>query len=186
MAKILTQLDILSKNVMGAGTRGVNVVGVRSTNLEKMKVEALYREEVNFLANQRGGYHSNPRQGGNQGWVRDEGWKDRDGEWRDQNPNWKDREKDRYVPPHGWQKPKESECGRSEDMLLRILNKVKGSEKMLKGMKEDVSTLNQTVTSHLVSIKQLETQMGHISSYLNPRQKGGLPSDTMTNPKSEV
>ncbi|WMV58693.1 hypothetical protein MTR67_052078 [Solanum verrucosum] len=37
MAKIMTQLDILSKNVVGVGARGVNVVGVRGANLEKMK-----------------------------------------------------------------------------------------------------------------------------------------------------
>uniref|UniRef100_M1DMW2 Integrase core domain containing protein n=1 Tax=Solanum tuberosum TaxID=4113 RepID=M1DMW2_SOLTU len=139
-----------------------------------MKFEALYNEEINFLANQGGIYRSNyPRQGGNKGWARDEGWKDRDREWIDCNPNWKDGEKDRYVPPHEGQKPKDSEGGRSEDMLSRIINKLEGSEKMLKGMKEDVSTLSQIVTSHSVSIKQLETQMGHISSHLNPRQQGG-------------
>ncbi|WMV58714.1 hypothetical protein MTR67_052099 [Solanum verrucosum] len=123
-----------------------------------MKFEALYNEKVNFLANQGGGYRSNyPRQGGNQGWARDEGWKDRDHEWRHQNPNWKDGENDRYVPPHKRQKPTDSNGGRSEDMLSRILNKFEGSDKMLKGMKENISTLSQTITAHSVSIKQLET-----------------------------
>uniref|UniRef100_M1AX07 Integrase core domain containing protein n=1 Tax=Solanum tuberosum TaxID=4113 RepID=M1AX07_SOLTU len=86
MAKIMTQLDILSKNVMGAGARGVNAEGVGCANPEEANFEALYNEEVNFLANQCGGYHSNyPMQGCNQGWARDEGWKDH--EWRDRNPN---------------------------------------------------------------------------------------------------
>ena len=71
-------------------------------------------------------------------------------------------------------------------MLSHILSKVERLEKILKGMKEDVSTLNQTVTSHLVATKKSETQMCHISSYLNPRQQGGLPSDTIANPKSET
>uniref|UniRef100_M1D8X1 Putative plant transposon protein domain-containing protein n=1 Tax=Solanum tuberosum TaxID=4113 RepID=M1D8X1_SOLTU len=59
MSKIMTQLHILSKNVMGAGARDVNVRGVECTNLEEAKFEALYSEEVNFLANQGGGYRSN-------------------------------------------------------------------------------------------------------------------------------
>uniref|UniRef100_M1DL69 Putative plant transposon protein domain-containing protein n=1 Tax=Solanum tuberosum TaxID=4113 RepID=M1DL69_SOLTU len=59
MAKIMTQLDILSKNVVGAGTRGVNVVGVGCPNPDESKFEALYNEKVNFLANQGGGYRSN-------------------------------------------------------------------------------------------------------------------------------
>ncbi|KAK4723998.1 hypothetical protein R3W88_026777 [Solanum pinnatisectum] len=189
MAKMMTLLDILAKNVIGAGVRSVNVVGVGCVNLDEAKFELLYNEEVKFLVNQGGGYHANYlRLGGNQGWNRDEGWSDLDREWRDHNATWKEREgeKDRYVPPHECQKPKDSEGGRTEDMLSPILNKVKGSDKVLKEMKEDVLTLNQTVASHSISIKQLDTQMGQITSHLNPRQLGELPSDIMANPKNEV
>uniref|UniRef100_M1DKD0 Uncharacterized protein n=1 Tax=Solanum tuberosum TaxID=4113 RepID=M1DKD0_SOLTU len=49
MAKIMTQLDILSKNVMGAGARGVDVMGVGDANPEEMKFEALYNEEMKVL-----------------------------------------------------------------------------------------------------------------------------------------
>ena len=83
--------------------------------------------------------------------------------------NKKDLEKDRYVLPYEWKKPKDSKGGKSDDMLSHILNKFTGSDKMLTSMKEDVSTLTKIVTSHLVSIKQLNTQECHSSSYVNPR-----------------
>ncbi|WMV37774.1 hypothetical protein MTR67_031159, partial [Solanum verrucosum] len=139
------------------------------------------------VANQGGGYRENyPRPGGNKGWNRDESCRNREKQWYDHNASWKEieGEKDMYVPPHKRQKPKDTEGGRTKDMLSRILNKVEGSDKVLKEMKKDVSTLNQTMTYHSVFIKQLEIQMAQISSHLNPRQKGGLPSDTMANPKN--
>ena len=73
------------------------------------------------------------RKGDNQGWNKDEGWKDRDREWRDRkNPTCKerDRENDRYVSPHEFQKPMNSEGGRSENMISCI--KVEGSDNILK------------------------------------------------------
>ena len=51
MEKMKTQLDILSKKVMGAGARSVNAMGVRCVNPDEAKFEALHNEEVNFLAN---------------------------------------------------------------------------------------------------------------------------------------
>jgi len=70
-AKIMTKLDILSKNVRGAGARAVNVMGVGCVNPDEAKFEVLYNEEVNFLANQGSDYRSNySRQGGNTGeWL---------------------------------------------------------------------------------------------------------------------
>uniref|UniRef100_M1DT25 Putative plant transposon protein domain-containing protein n=1 Tax=Solanum tuberosum TaxID=4113 RepID=M1DT25_SOLTU len=173
MAKIMTQLDILSKNVMGAGARSVNVVGGRCVNPDEAKFEALYNKKLNFLANQGGGYRSNyPWQGVNQGWNRDEGWKDRDRELRDRNPTWKerDREKDRYVTPYKCRKPKDSEGGRSEDMLSCILNKVEGSDKILKEMNEDVSTLSQTIGEQNVqSVTRRRGRRARLGPPLNSR-----------------
>ncbi|WMV09237.1 hypothetical protein MTR67_002622 [Solanum verrucosum] len=105
--------------------------------------------------------------------------------WRDQ-----DVDKDRRVPPHEHQKSKEPrvdlENFHTEDMLARILNKVEVSDKVLKEIKDDVSSLNQMVTSYSVFIKQLQTKMGQISAHLNSMPKGGLPSDTLVNPKNEA
>ena len=59
MAKIMIEPDILSKNIMGAGARSANAIGVGCVNPEETKFEALFNEEVNFLANQGDGYRSN-------------------------------------------------------------------------------------------------------------------------------
>lgn len=127
MAKIMIQLEFLSKIVMGVGACGVNVMGVGYATREEIKFESLHNEELNFLTNQGGVYRSNYlRQGGHQSWDIYEGWKDCDREWRDLNPNWNDGEKDRYVPHHERQMPKDSKHGKSKGMLLRILNKVEG------------------------------------------------------------
>uniref|UniRef100_M1DIX5 Integrase core domain containing protein n=1 Tax=Solanum tuberosum TaxID=4113 RepID=M1DIX5_SOLTU len=50
MAMIMTQLDILAKNFIGDGARSVNAMGVGCVNPDEAKFEALYNEEVNFLA----------------------------------------------------------------------------------------------------------------------------------------
>ncbi|WMV24975.1 hypothetical protein MTR67_018360 [Solanum verrucosum] len=97
-------------------------------------------------------------------------------------------DKDRYVPSHDRPCPKELaglEGSRMEDMFVRIYNKVEWPDKVLKDLKNDFSTLSQTVTSHLVPIKHPETQLGEIATQLNTRKKGTLPSDTIPNPKND-
>ncbi|XP_049399735.1 uncharacterized protein LOC125863770 [Solanum stenotomum] len=121
-----------------------------------MEFEALYNKKVNLQANQKGNYHAkSSRPGGNKGWNR-EG------------------EKDRYVPPHEIQKPKDSKSSWKDNMLSHILHKVEESNKVWKELKKDVMTLHQMVTSYSIAIKQLKTQMGQILSHLNPRQLRGV------------
>lgn len=70
----------------------------------------------------------------------------------DQNPNRKDGDTDTYIPAYNIQKIKEFEVRRCKDMLSRILGNVEGFGNILKEIKEHVSTLSLTVTSHSVSI----------------------------------
>ncbi|WMV33193.1 hypothetical protein MTR67_026578 [Solanum verrucosum] len=109
MAKMMTQMDLLTKHVMGSGSKAVNAVRFSGVNSDETHFEAMYKEEVHFLANQVGGFRLNyPRSGGNQGWNRecDDGWRDRDRKCCSRGMNWRewDSEKERYVPPHERQK----------------------------------------------------------------------------------
>ncbi|XP_059302268.1 uncharacterized protein LOC132054241 [Lycium ferocissimum] len=66
-------------------------------------------------------------------------------------------------------------------MLSRVLKKVESTDTFCKETRDEVKSMGQVVSSHSTSIKQLESQLGQISSILNQRQKGTLPSDTIAN-----
>lgn len=67
MAKMIMQIDLLSKHVMGGGLKLVNVVRTSSGKFPKhAKFEALFNEEVQYLGNHMGGTYPNyKRQSGN-------------------------------------------------------------------------------------------------------------------------
>ncbi|WMV50566.1 hypothetical protein MTR67_043951 [Solanum verrucosum] len=73
MFKMMNQLVLASKHIMGGELKMVNAIGTSSGQcLESAKFEALYNEEVNYMENHLGGSHPNhQRQGGNQGWNKD-------------------------------------------------------------------------------------------------------------------
>ncbi|XP_015165552.1 uncharacterized protein [Solanum tuberosum] len=52
-------------------------------------------------------------------------------------------------------------------------------------MKGDFSSMSQLVDSHTTSIKKIEQQLGKLSTSLNQRKNGSLPSDTIQNPKKD-
>ncbi|XP_060211845.1 uncharacterized protein LOC132639415 [Lycium barbarum] len=62
-------------------------------------------------------------------------------------------------------------------MLEKVLGNQDKADRTLKG-------LTETVGSHTASIQKLEWQMRDISREQHPPQKGGLPSDTILNPKN--
>ena len=60
---------------------------------------------------------------------------------------------------------------RVNDLSSRILDKVDGSDDFLKGMKDDFSSLNSKVNSHVDAIKMLE---GKLSLLIDVQNTDGL------------
>lgn len=76
-------------------------------------------------------------------------------------------DRERYVSLYHRVKPKhpiaQLENCRTDDMLARILNKIEGTNKLIKEMKLDMLALNQTIYFHSSFIKQLEMQLSNIN-----------------------
>ncbi|XP_060190996.1 uncharacterized protein LOC132620349 [Lycium barbarum] len=201
MAKLVTQMDLLTKHVMGGGSKKVNAVETCEGVPPDEQCFQMYDEEASYVNNLREGsrpnYHG-PNQGswrqgqGNQGWNREQGHAN----WRDHRDNnqggyHNHRTTNPYVPPKGnqpiaGQSPnKDSTNSKIEEMLSRVLTKVESTDTFCKETRDEVKSMGQIVSSHSTSIKQLESQLGQISAILNQRQKGSLPSDTVANPRND-
>lgn len=114
-AKMMINVELLAKHMLGTGQKPINTVGAHNTPLlEGEVVYALFDDDIRYLENQgsdsRMGYQST-----NIGpWhPRDEskGWRYRDGPWNDQYKQWREqycargdyrynhRSSKSYVPP---------------------------------------------------------------------------------------
>lgn len=65
----------------------------------------------------------------------------------------------------------DTDKGRTEDLLVRILSKVEQIDKLVHEIKENFIKLSKKIASHLASIKELENQMGQISARLDAKPK---------------
>ncbi|XP_049399754.1 uncharacterized protein LOC125863800 [Solanum stenotomum] len=73
----------------------------------------------------------------------------------------------RKWPTHGL--PGSASSPRVNDLLSRILDKVEGSNDLLKGMKDDFSSLNSKVNSHDDAIKMLEGKLSLLLAQLTSK-----------------
>ncbi|XP_015170077.1 uncharacterized protein [Solanum tuberosum] len=70
-------------------------------------------------------------------------------------------------------------------MTAKVLQKVESTDAGVKEMRSDFSSMSQLVDSHTTSIKQIEQQLGQLSTSLNQRKNESLPSYTIQNPKKD-
>ncbi|XP_059295634.1 uncharacterized protein LOC132048971 [Lycium ferocissimum] len=148
-------------------------------------------EDANYVNNSQGGYLRQNYQGGYQNQNQNQ-WRPQQGQGAYNNSgnynnnygganqggynnsnNFGNKSSNPYIPPKG----QSSEQGSSkvETMLEKILANQSKSERTLSG-------LTETVGSHTAAIQNLESQMRDISE--QTPSKGGLPSDTIPNPKN--
>ncbi|WMV13810.1 hypothetical protein MTR67_007195 [Solanum verrucosum] len=170
MAKMMTQMNLLKKHVMGNGYGAMNPAGAIFENKEVQQVSRL----------KKGSCPSSLRTGGNQGWnmFSEDGWR---GYYRDrsnQHRFWRREDDDDACYVYIGNSPRSGDSFGSflvDDLLSRIINKVEGSDEVLKEMKEDFSSLNKKVNSHSDSIKQLEFQISQLSAQLESKPQRVLP-----------
>lgn len=78
-----------------------------------------------------------------------------------------------------------SSLNRIEDMVCMIMKMFDSTYDNEKETRPDLSSIEQKLHSHEVSIKQIKQQLCQLSSTLNPRYQGTLPSNTTKNLKND-
>nr|XP_016506364.1 PREDICTED: uncharacterized protein LOC107824140 [Nicotiana tabacum] len=183
IAGLATNVNVLTKMFTESQTKKVNAV----EDVQPLSNEDF--EEVNYVNNPQGRYQRQPYHGqwqqnqwrhtprgqSNQQWRHDQG-SSHQGNWNNNN-NFANRSSNPYVPPKvQYTNQGSSSDSKLESMLERVLQNQEKSDTSMRNMTEIVG-------SHTASIQKLEMQMRDFSREQNPKQKGQLPSDTISNPK---
>ncbi|XP_019258410.1 PREDICTED: uncharacterized protein LOC109236669 [Nicotiana attenuata] len=157
IAGLATNVNVLTKMFTESQAKKVNMV----EDVQPISNEDF--EDANYVNNSQGGSSTQ-------------------GNLSNNNNNFSNRGSKTYVSPKGqysnsphWKESSSSDS-KLENMLERVLQNQERSDTSMKNMIE-------LVGSHTVSIQKLEMQMRDLSREQNPKQKGTLPSDTITNPK---
>ena len=74
---------------------------------------------------------------------------------------------------------------RVEVMLQKMMRRFDANDENAKELRGDLANIGKKVDAQAISIKHLELQMTQLSSAVNPRQPGILPSNTVQNPKND-
>ncbi|XP_059315798.1 uncharacterized protein LOC132066512 [Lycium ferocissimum] len=183
MAKLITQMELLTKHVLGGSTKRVNAVGSCEGGSQDEQCFQIYDKEANFVNNQAGvpgltakvpikdlgGKVKGIKAGAKIKGVHNGGTTIKVATTKNYNNH---RSSNPYVPLKGKQmissQPSISDPASSkiEDMLSRVLKKVESTDSFCKEIRDEMKSLGQVAT-------------------LNQRQKGTLPSDTIANPKND-
>ena len=138
--------------------------------------------------NQENWHQGQGNQGRNNGNHNCEGYYVRDGNYnRDKNFNQgnygnRNNQSVPYVPPQNRKVASRDGGGsieRLEDMLQNMRRRFDASDEHAKDLRGDLANIGQKLDAHAISIKHLELQMSQLSSTMNPRQPGTLPSNTV-------
>ena len=74
---------------------------------------------------------------------------------------------------------------RAEDTFHKMMRRFDTSDEHIKELICDLASIGQKLDTHAISIKQIELQMAQLSTTMNKRQPGTLPSNTVQNPKND-
>jgi len=160
--KMLSQMKILQEHMKG--TYGVFRVEEGSSSGYSRPGE---NQGWNSRRYEEGFHPCYQPWGGNQGWNYYRGEEPRK-YWQD----WAEQDDQEEDHTHLSESPKSkgsASSPRLNDLLSRILNKVEGSDELLKGMKDDFSSLNSKVNSHADAIKMLEGKLSLLSAQLTSK-----------------